>query len=579
MQKKISILFFALTIIQMTIIGFYIIYVMVDFSSKETESSLKFRAVQMGSAVDRINEKIESYTAMIRKNDEICSILQSGNWDKTDYYTSKASAKLDNELVLLMDNYDDAKACIVFSDTAPYLFSKKNDLYLPEETMFKLKDKISAHEGRIIWLDEMPINTSDGEEHYLAVGRTIKRYDKTQLINICDIIFLFKTSDFIPSDFDTENNNNVLITYTNSDELVYSTVDVSEAAAIRNDCGDILNTGQCKVINFDGGIMNVTEAIAPLTGWKVICGSKIKGVPGDILQIVIVMFLVSFVSLGIINVVFNYEFKRVFKPIKDIVNAMNEIGKNNFDIHLNSGQSGELKIICDGINKMSGELDELFKKTVMIEKQKKAEQIRALQYQMNPHFLYNTLASMKMLAIKSGVPVMAENIEALSRLLRNTVSKADELVTLEYEAANLRDYISLQQFRYNNGIEAIVEIDENAKNTLIPNLLIQPFAENAIMHGLSEKINQNEFALLKIEAKRYDDTVEIIVFDNGVGMDENKNIESFTKSGRGHVGIKNARDRIALVFGERFGVDITSKKGKFTKVRITLPYVENSNDI
>jgi two-component system sensor histidine kinase YesM len=211
--------------------------------------------------------------------------------------------------------------------------------------------------------------------------------------------------------------------------------------------------------------------------------------------------------------------------------------------------------------------------------------INLLQSQISPHFLYNTLESIRGQAILDDNKGIADMMEALACFFRYSISRKGNLVSLRDELANIDNYMFIQRYRFNNRFDLEVVIDEEdevAYDYLVPKLFIQPIIENAIFHGLEEIVEQG---LVTIEIIVSDQNLMIIVSDNGRGMDEdvlaniNHSLEAGSglsnRSQRGNgIALTNTNERIKLLFGQQYGIKVYSTLGVGTDVEITLPIHE-----
>ncbi|MEF2767486.1 MAG: sensor histidine kinase [Dorea phocaeensis] len=216
----------------------------------------------------------------------------------------------------------------------------------------------------------------------------------------------------------------------------------------------------------------------------------------------------------------------------------------------------------------------------------KQTELTALQSQINPHFLYNTLESIRGQALVDDNLEIAQMVEALSSFFRYSISRKGNLVTLRDELANIENYMMIQRYRFNNrfSLEVILdEEDEAAYDFLIPRLIIQPVVENAIFHGLEEKL---EGGKVTIEVIVTDQNLILTISDNGKGMNGEKLkelnariqsdeviLDEEAKETQRNTGIAlpNIHKRIRLLFGEAYGVNIYSTQGQGTDVEITIP--------
>lgn len=222
----------------------------------------------------------------------------------------------------------------------------------------------------------------------------------------------------------------------------------------------------------------------------------------------------------------------------------------------------------------------------LIEGSKKHAEYLALQNQINPHFLYNTLEGIRSEALIEGVDSIANMTEALAIFFRYTISNVDKFVTLEAEINNIKNYYKIQEFRFGDklelNIEFQVEDEEEVLQAKIPKLTLQPFFENAIFHGVEKKMGRG---ILTLKVAATNQRLIIMISDNGVGMEEEKvkelnqklrgaSLEYMKKDSKnGGIALLNVNNRIKLIFGDQYGVYIYSKLGVGTDVEITIPFV------
>jgi two-component system sensor histidine kinase YesM len=237
----------------------------------------------------------------------------------------------------------------------------------------------------------------------------------------------------------------------------------------------------------------------------------------------------------------------------------------------------ELGDIGKNINDLSENVQLLMNQRIEDERQKKDYEYKMLQSQINPHFLYNTLNSIKWMATIQNAPGIAEMTTSLSRLLKDISNGTTNLVDLKHEISLLNDYFTIQQYRYGGTITLRYNIEEEELTSCnILNFTLQPIVENAIFHGIGPKGSAGT-----IDIHVYlDDTkdIHIDVTDDGVGMDpdvaanlihnEGPTESSFFKE----IGISNVHKRLQYQFGNKYGLSVTSKPGEFTTVSILLPF-------
>lgn len=232
-------------------------------------------------------------------------------------------------------------------------------------------------------------------------------------------------------------------------------------------------------------------------------------------------------------------------------------------------------------------LEQILKSPEMMDLNKRQAQYLALQNQINPHFLYNTLESIRGEALIAGMDNIADMTEALAKFFRYTITKVENLVSVEEELDNCETYFLIQKYRFGSRLQLHIlyeeENRESIMNCRIPKLTLQPVLENSIIHGTELKIGTGN---LTIQFEQTDKRLIIRISDDGVGMDEQtlaelnrqlggggKALTETREEKKGGIALVNVNNRIHLLFGEEYGMHVYSIKGKGTDVEVTLPVV------
>ncbi|WZL80881.1 histidine kinase [Vallitaleaceae bacterium 9-2] len=293
--------------------------------------------------------------------------------------------------------------------------------------------------------------------------------------------------------------------------------------------------------------------------------------------IVIILVLLAF------TVVY-YITARMVRPITHLSEAAEEIAKGNFqtdDVHVDS--EDEFLLLAAAFNKMKNSISEYvdeMKKQAETEAKLKDEQLKnvkmehlldnarlyALQSQINPHFMFNTINAGVQLSILERAPKTGDFLETMSRLFRYNIQKMDTHCTLEEEINNIKDYYELLKVRFGKRIQFEFDIDLDAVHVKVPQLILQPLVENAYIHGLS---GLEEGGQIRVEVHKKIEYVEILVQDTGVGMSKEKLEDIF--SNNSGIGIKNVRDRLELFYHQQELFFIESALGKGVKITLKIP--------
>lgn len=273
----------------------------------------------------------------------------------------------------------------------------------------------------------------------------------------------------------------------------------------------------------------------------------------------------------------------VTKPITRLARSMQSID-GYVDGTLEHPQSvvksnDEIKILEQSYLLMLQKIDQLINQEYKQKIELQSAQLMALQAQINPHFMYNTLQMMGAMAIEKESPEIYSVISAFSNMMRYNMRITEDLVTIEEELDNLENYIQIQQLRFERKLNMVYEIDSNLKAYRIPKLTLQPIVENCYKHGFSKKL-QEWHIIVRIQSA--DDEISIMISDNGKGIRKNRLLQiqdglekstSHLVSGSENLGVKNIDSRLKLHFGKNYGLVIESVEDQGVKVSMRLPKI------
>ena len=291
--------------------------------------------------------------------------------------------------------------------------------------------------------------------------------------------------------------------------------------------------------------------------------------------------VISLLAILVLGLLLAFLLHRMITPpITALQNRITKISSGDFSFDPAIEWNNELGDIGRGINSMSASVTALMDHRLEDEKQKQDLEYRMLQNQINPHFIYNTLNSIKWMATIQHAPGIAEMVTALSRLLKSVSKSNERLVPLYEEFALLNDFFTIQQYRYGGTITLDVSYIEDEKlnhSCLIPRFTLQPLVENAIFHGIEPKGSAGEVTL-RVERDTANGDVLIRLTDDGIGMTAEQAAKALQEPGPEeaaakyrHVGMWNVHKRLQYSFGEAYGLSIESEPGVGTTVMVRLP--------
>lgn len=286
--------------------------------------------------------------------------------------------------------------------------------------------------------------------------------------------------------------------------------------------------------------------------------------------------LVSAVIVLITIVMAIFMVKDITKPINELCDVTDRIAGGDFESRAEIKTDDELMVLANSVNDMSEHLEIMVDTIKEDEAKMRHAELRLLQEQINPHFLYNTLDTIVWL-IESGKSEEAINVVmSLSEFFRLVLSHGKELITIREEEQHIRSYLDIQQIRYRDILEYEIDIDDEVYDYVIQKMTLQPLVENSLYHGIKYKRAKGN---IKVTGRKEGDNIVFFVKDDGVGMDEEtlnnirEEIANKCKDTKTGFGLANVNERIRMHFGMQYGMEIDSVKDQGTTIKIVIPAI------
>jgi len=435
-------------------------------------------------------------------------------------------------------------------------------------------EKARQNQGKVTWYTE----SSNGVVNHIYLVRTIYHQDTFREIGLQAILV---NKNFLKTVYDglTRSMQNIIILSDNYDLIAARNSNYGE---FLNDSslGRLRNEKDSKIdpeLNALVSYTTITE-----TGWKVITYVPLNVLYRDAYTLRRNLLLLCIITVVILSA-FNLSIAMSFiNPINRLVKGMKMVQKDNRIVYIDDERDDEIGFLNKTFNEMSREINHLVNWVYREQITRKEAELKALQSQINPHFLFNTLESINWMAQLNNVPEISEAVTDLSDLMEASIGRGDRLITVEEEFMYSDKYISIIKRRFEDKIQFRKEILNGAGKVRIPRLLIQPLVENAVYHGIDRLRGKGEIIL---KAYIEGENLLIVVMDTGPGigiaeldalnrrlsLDNDTYFKNLrTESGKS-IGIENVNRRIKLFYGDKYGLKIESEKGKYTRVIVCIP--------
>lgn len=393
----------------------------------------------------------------------------------------------------------------------------------------------------------------------LAIGIEVSRYEA-----ICSNVLQDKNEGVLILD----NQGKELMT---AGQVDRETVDYicSLTEEELKDSGDRLDSGKDYIFYKENarGMLGICY-VSPKENWGVLKQA-------NMMLPVVMMLILLIVSWPLSSIISN----NLSKSTKKLLASMEKFESGDFSERVSLEAEDEIGNLARAFNHMAAETQALIERNYVMALKEREIELNALQAQINPHFLYNVLDSLYWEAIDSDNEKLGDDILALSELFRLLLSQGESEITVGKEIELISHYLRIQEMRFSRRFSYQIDVDDNIKGYKISRLLLQPFVENAIVHGFEMK---QEEGYVYISGKEKDKKMEFLIEDDGAGMDQEK-ADQLLEAGQqegypnlriGHYAIRNIKERLDLRYGENnYVLKIISNKGEGTKVYIVIPIV------
>lgn len=306
------------------------------------------------------------------------------------------------------------------------------------------------------------------------------------------------------------------------------------------------------------------------TQWRIVNVVSSGKITGAFLRTAGIILMTIAAVMLLFYIFSHYFLKNIIHPVHDIIEGLKVVQTGNLDVHIAPKGQSEIRMMIHSFNQMVRQLKILMKENEQQQLKKQEAEMKALQSQINPHFLVNSLSSIRFMAQVSRFEGIRKMAEALIKILSCSFRSNQSTYTIKEELEMLDSFIFLMSIRYSDGFQFEKEVDERCLEYHIPRLVLQPLVENSIVHAFTER---EDIGIIKVSVCEEQEWVYLIVEDNGKGISETQREQIFNqeeKEDNYSIGIRNVYTRLQLNYGEDSVFSIDSKEGCYTKIKIAL---------
>jgi two-component system sensor histidine kinase YesM len=537
--------------------------------------------------IDQVNTNIETY---INYMENISQMVLS-SYDIKEYLRTQAPEgrqnqdqrvqKISSQLGSVLNTRKDISSILIFGnhgEVIPYNLNIMLNPYVNPNEQSWYKQALeaqgqvvisSSHVQNIIkdeynWVVSLSreLRSEDGQE---KLGVLLVDLNYSVINDLCNKIRLGKKGYIFILD------PNGSIVYHPQQQLIYSNL---KSELIE----EVLAAGSGSFVTSKGGSSRIyTIKESNNTGWKIVGVAYVDELVTNKKEIQTSIILGGILFLIIAVVLSIVISLHISRPIKLLADSMKMIEKGNFDTQVDVNSSNEIGQLGLRFNRMTAKIKELMIQNIQEQELKRKSELKALQAQINPHFLYNTLDSIIWMAEVKKAGEVVLMVSSLAKLFRLSLSKGDEIIPIRNEIEHIKSYLTIQKMRYKDKLDFEIEVEDSILSYKTIKIILQPLVENSIYHGIK---NKDRAGLVRITGSRVGDKIVLSVIDNGIGMAPEtleallqKPVSSEQGSG---MGVNNVNQRIKLYYGEEYGLQYESEPDQGTTVHIWLPMREQS---
>jgi two-component system, sensor histidine kinase YesM len=542
-----------------------------DIISKKYSESAIQSVYEAGKNIDFILNDIREFSNVILTNRDF--IKELNNTDNMDTVTFR------NLLRSFFTSREDIDGIYVLADGNLYSVGA---IKVAEQKEIMPVETLARSEGEIVWIntrqEKIKILSGEFDKHYFSLGRKLIDFNTLKELGLITIDIDESMLEKSYKNLMSGESGQVFIC--NREGVIVSHPDKGKIGkSIKNEmyAGEILSSQSSSGhISFKD---NHVEQIAiystcNVNGWKIVKITPYRYLYKEIEEIQWNLIVAGIVYIIITLCLALYLAVRSTEPIIRLMKVMKKAENGNLDVQINMKRKDEIGQLGTSFNNMISEMKMLIDRLVEEERLKKEIELEALHAQINPHFLYNTLNTIKWMAKIQGAKGVSSAITALIKLLRVSINLGKDMILFRDEIEYVENYLVIQKLRFNERVTIEYEIAEECLLCTIPKLILQPIVENSLIYGLEEE--EPKQLHIRIKAYKAVDRLMIEVSDNGPGIKpevarnifkSEKDVNKFST-----VGLNNIYQRIKLYFGDAYGIHIVSEENAGTNIIVELPY-------
>ncbi|MCG8498887.1 MAG: sensor histidine kinase [Firmicutes bacterium] len=567
MRNKLIMLTLVISIIPIIILGTVSYKFSMELLKESVTNATVVKFEKTNAEIDARLKEIEEHSVYILSNDNVQKLLQISNYQERLKYENEAKSVINQALSAVssihsIQLYDRDGNLLFYKSFKYYENAFKSQIMNTNIKDERVYERAKTLKGERFWTKLFP-----GSDKLSMVRAVNAMGSQDQIgiliinINEDEIERLFRTLENMSTSFLMlyEWDENIIYSSGNTNELLIPEI-IKLAKTEKN---SFWSYGKYAYINYYSSL-NDWNMLAMIPGEKLFA-------PINIIRNITVLIVAACFILSIaFSIIIAYY---MMQPVTTLRMFMEQVESGNLNIRYHSSNHNEISQLGYVFNAMLDKLNKLIRENTDKQRRIRVEELKALQAQIKPHFLYNTLDNVYWMAQLIDAKEICNILSALANYYRISLSKGTETIKIKEEIRHVENYMTIQKIRYANKIDFGIQIPDEILDMYIVKLTLQPIVENAIYHGLRDLDRNGD---IRISGKVIDGIISIEVRDNGRGMSKEKIdrvINGFNDNSTEGYGLSNVNERIQLYFGDNYGISINSVEHEFTSITVRLPQV------
>lgn len=549
---------------------------------ERTTASSQQEVKLVKQSMETVFQSVQNFTKFVLINQDTQKLLSRDTGASHDVAALKS---IYNTLAAMLETEPNIDSVIIESLNGDLYFTSNLTGVTLQSLGIYPKDEMDAAKGGAVWTDSLSPSFLSGMQHknMISVGRVIMSMETGTPLGYIYVNIDERTLARLYHNNEQMDQNATLVI--NRDGTIVS---ANDASSVNQPVGEEALASWVNAVSQGSKTFRVAgerylvslQSLAPY-GWKVAHLVTISELTYGYWKIALLLAgfgLISILSAALLSFVFT---RLLTRPLSQLSEVIVEVGAGNFDRRAPADTEDEVGRLGATFNEMVQHIQGLMGRVEAEEKTKRMLELRLLYSQIKPHFLYNTLDTIRAMAVMADAKDISSILKALGEFYRISLSNGQELITASQEQKHLESYLYIQQIRFHK-LNYRISFEPDIELCQVPTMLLQPLVENAIHHGIRGMADGGLCEISGcIERTDGKNNLCFIVRDNGKGMSEEQQRLIWSDNGREEdysFGLKNIQDRIQLRFGEAYGISLSSEPGNGVEVKVRLPLILKTNE-